>query len=82
MNKNSHTKEQARQFLIQEALNEICDITDFTKFYTHTYYIVAKYGLQLEAKEDGLFSGDDWRNPARREVLIKKVEQFLNMYIK
>jgi len=42
-----HTKEQARQFLIQEALNEIHNITDFTNFYRSTFHIVAKYGLQF-----------------------------------
>jgi len=82
MNNTHHTKEQAREFLIQEALNEICDITDFTKFYTHIYYILAKYGLQLNAKEDQLFSGDEWSNPACKEFLIRRVEQFLNKHIK
>ena len=82
MNNNSHTKEQARQFLKQQALNEISYISDFTNFYRRTYYIVAKYGLQLKAKEEELFSGDKWRNPALRVVLIKRVEQFLHKYIK
>ena len=82
MNNNSHTKEQARQFLKQQALNEIYNISDFTNFYRRIYYILAKYGLQLKAKEDELFSGDEWRNPARRDVLIKRVEHFLNKYIK
>lgn len=82
MKKNSHTNEQARQFLKQQALNEIYDISDFSIFYRCTYHIVAKYGLQLKAKEEELFSGDEWRNPARRDVLIKSVEQFLNKHIK
>lgn len=82
MNIISHTSEQARQFLKQQALNEIYDISDFTNFYRRTFYIVAKYGLQLKAKEDGLFSGDEWHDPARRDVLIKRMEQFLNKHIK
>ena len=81
MNIINHTSEQARQFLKQQALNEIYDNFDFTNFYRRTFYIVAKYGLQLKAKEDELFSGDEWRDPTRRDVLIKRMEQFLNKYI-
>ena len=82
MNNINHTSEQARQFLKQQALNEIYDISDFSSFYRSTYYIVAKFGLQLKAKEDELFSGDEWYDPARKDVLIKRMEQFLNKYIK
>ena len=82
MNIISHTSEQVRQFLKQQALNEIYDISDFSSFYRSTYYIVAKFGLQLKAKEDELFSGDEWYDPAHRDVLIKRLEQFLNKYIK
>ena len=82
MNNFSHTSEQAREFLKQQALNEIYDISDFSSFYRRTYYIVAKYGLQLKAKEEEFFSGDEWRNPARRDALVKRIEQFLNKYIK
>ena len=82
MSSNNHTKEQAREFLKQHALNEISDITDFTRFHTRVYYIVAKYGLQVKAKEDQFFSGDEWDNPACKAALIKKTEQFLDRYIK
>ena len=82
MNNICHTSEQARQFLKQQALSEICDISDFTNFYRRIYYIVAKYGLQLKAKEEKLFSGEEWHNPTQKNVLIKRMEQFLNKYIK
>jgi len=51
-------------------------------FHTRVFYVIAKYGLQLKAKEERLLSGAEWRNPARRDVLIKKVEQFLGKHIK
>ena len=76
------TKEQARQFLKQQALNEISDNLDFTRFNTRVYYVIAKYGLQLEAKEEALFSGDEWNNPACKDILVKKVERFLDMHIR
>ncbi len=82
MNAINHTKEQAREFLKQHALNEISDISDFTRFYTRVFYIIAKYGLQSEAKEAELFSGDEWDNPMCKAALIEKIKQFLDKHIK
>jgi len=64
MDRNNFTKEQAREFLKQEALKEIFEISDFTRFHTRAFYVIAKYGFQLKAKEEGLFSGDEWNSPA------------------
>ena len=58
-----HTKEQAREFLKQEELKEIYEIKDFTRFHTRAFSVIAKYGLQLNAKKEELFSGDEWSNP-------------------
>ena len=82
MDSKKFTKEQAREFLKQEMLKEICNVSDFTRFHTRVYYVIAKYGLQLKAKEEGFFSGVEWSNPACRDILIKKVEQFLDKDIK
>ena len=82
MNYISHTNEQARRFLKQQTFNEIYDISDFSNFYRRTYHIVAKCDLQLKAKEEEIFSGDEWRNPARGNALVKRVEQFLNKHIR
>lgn len=81
MNHTNHTKEQAREFLVQNALSEINENTDFSKFSRNVFCIMAKYGLQLEAKEEELLSGDEWSNPACREILIKRVGQFLIKHI-
>ena len=75
------TKEQAREFLVQNALDEINENTNFSKFYTKVFCVFAKYGLLLEAKEESFLSGDEWSNPVRREYLIKRVEQFLKKHI-
>ena len=82
MNNKKHTKEQAREFLKQEALKEISEISDFMLFYTRVFCVIAKYGFQLKAKEESLLYGDEWSNPACKHVLIKKVELFLNRHIK
>ncbi|TES96001.1 MAG: hypothetical protein E3J90_08875 [Promethearchaeota archaeon] len=82
MTSNVHTKEQAREFLKQEALKEIHEITDFNRFHTRVFCVIAKYGFQLIAKEEGLLSGDEWSNPSCREKLVKRVERFLDKHIK
>ena len=77
----NHTKEQAREFLIQEALNEINENSDFANLNRDVFCVLAKYGLNLKAKEEIFFSGDEWSNPAYRGVLVKRVEQFLKKNI-
>ena len=71
MNIINHTKEQAREFLKQEALKEISEISDFTRFQTRAFCVIAKYGLQLDAKKEEIFSGDEWSNPDSIEILIE-----------
>ncbi len=82
MNNTIHITEEARDFLKQEALKEIIGISDFTKFNTRVFCIVAKFGFQLEAKDEGLLSGDEWSNPACKDMLIKRVEQFLDKHLR
>ena len=77
-----HTKEQAREFLKQEALKKIYEINDFTRFHMRVFSVIAKYGLQINAKKENLLSGDEWSNLAYREMLIKRVELFLDKNIK
>lgn len=82
MSSKKYTKEQAREFLKQQALNEICSVSDYNKFNDQIFCVFLKYGLQLNAKEEGFFSGDEWSNPDCRDLLIKRVKQFLDRYIR
>ena len=82
MNNANHTKEEAREFLKQEALKEISDISDFTRFHTRVFYVIAKYGFQLEAKKEDLFSGDEWNDPACKNILVNRIERFCDKYVK
>ena len=82
MNIKHHTKEQAREFLKQEALKEINKKSDFTGFHGRVFGVIAKYGLQLEAKEEGLLTGEEWSNPDCRDELIMRVKQFLDKHIR
>ena len=78
----NHTKEEAREFLKQEALKEINNASDFMGFHDRVFCVMAKYGLQLTAKEEGLLSGDEWSNPTSKGFLLRKVKQFLDKHIK
>ncbi|MBY9016838.1 MAG: hypothetical protein KGD68_14205 [Candidatus Lokiarchaeota archaeon] len=82
MSKIHYTKEEAREFLRKEALSEICSVSDFNKFHDQVFCVFAKYGLQLEAKKEEFFSGEEWRKPECRDALIEKVKQFLDKHIK
>lgn len=74
--------EQARKILIDSALNEIRDILNYSNFCTHTYYVIAKLGLQRKAKVEKLFETIDWDNGAFKEVIFKKIKSFLTKHIK
>ena len=76
-----HTVEQAREFLRQEALKEINNCSDFTRFQGRVFCVIAKYGMQLEAKKEGLLSGDEWSNPAYKDILMEKVIHFFDKHI-
>jgi len=74
--------EQARNLLVQLALEEICSESDFSDFLGHAYCAIAKLGLQLKAKEEDLFEGKEWSNPQCKEQLIAKLKEFLIRHIK
>lgn len=82
MSSKHYTPKQAREFLRQEALTEICSVSDYNKFRDQVFCVFAKYGLQLEAKKEEFFSGAEWSNPDGRDALIEKVKQFLNKHIR
>lgn len=73
---------QARKSLIDHALNEIRNIPNYSDFYKHTYYVIAKLGLQRKAKKEALFETADWNSLERRNAIFAKIERFLFKYIK
>lgn len=81
MNLNHLTKEEARRFLRRHALSEVEKVTDFSKFHSGVFCMLAQYGLLMKAKEEEFLSGDEWHNPSNRESLTKKVEEFLTKHI-
>ena len=67
---------------IQDALDEIIDIKDFSDFRRRVFCVIAKLGLQLDAKHESLFNSEEWSDPERKEDLIRRIERFLVTHIR
>ena len=77
MSKEKIKIEQAREMLVQQALDDVRATPDFSDFYLHAYYVIAKLGLLLKAKEENLFAFEEWSNPECKDELMKKIKKFL-----
>ena len=82
MTAKSEEVKQARQSLIQHAFGEICNVPRYSDFRSNTFCVIAKFGLQLKAKEEKLFKTGDWYAPECKGELLEKVKAFLIKYIK
>ena len=74
--------DQARKLLIQQSLDDISAVPDYSDFYLHCYYVIAKLGLQLKAREEGLFASEKWSIRECEDELMKKIKKFLIKHIK
>lgn len=63
-------------------MKEIVNISDFTRFHGLVFSVVAKYGLQREAKDEDLLSGDEWNDPVCKNMLMDKIARFFDTHIK
>ena len=73
---------EARKMMVQDAIDEITNVPNFIDFYQRSFYQIAKFGLQLEAREEKLFASDKGSDPQCKEELIKKVEKFLVKHLR
>ena len=74
--------EQKRRSSIEEIVEKIRNVPRYSTFYLNTFNVIASIGLQLKAKQEKLFEGEDWNNPECQDDLIRKVEGFLDKSIK
>jgi len=59
-NRKSNPKiEEARNSLIQGAMREIYESLNTSNFYLRVFCLIAKFGLQQEAKKEGLITFDE-----------------------
>ncbi|MFW9822421.1 MAG: hypothetical protein ACFFE4_05775 [Candidatus Thorarchaeota archaeon] len=73
---------QIREDFIQQLFDEVCNVPSYASFKSNTFNIIAKLGLQLIAKQEGLFESEEWNNPEKQDVLLKRIHQFLKNHIK
>ena len=74
--------QQARRELIQQALDEICETSNFNNLLSTTFYVLAKFWLHIKAEKENLFSGEEWSDPNCRDVIIEKIKAFLIKHIR
>ena len=78
----SAENEQKRRDFLEEVVDRIRNVPEHDNFYLKAFYLIASFGLQIKAKQEKLFGNEDWNNFKRRDELIKKIEDFLEKYIK
>ncbi|KKL49646.1 hypothetical protein LCGC14_2313440 [marine sediment metagenome] len=72
----------ARKMLVQDAIDELTQVQNFSNFYQRSFYQIAKYGLQLKARGEKLFASDNWSYPQCKDELIEKIRKFLEKHLK
>ena len=71
MKAKSKEVKQARYSLIQCAFDKICNVPGYSNFRRNTFCVIVHLGLQLKAKENKLFNGDEWDNPECKDELLE-----------
>ena len=82
MTSNNPKYVEARKMMVQDAIDEITNVPNFSDFYQQSFYQIAKFGLQLDAKREKLFSSDNWSDPLCKDELIEKIRKFLVKHLK
>ena len=82
MNSNNPKYVEARKMMAQDAIDEITNVPNFSDFYQRSFYQIAKFGLQLDAKREKLFTSDNWSDLRCKDELIEKIRKFLVKHLK
>lgn len=79
----SEEMKQRRLSLIHHALNKIFNIPKYSNFSRNVFCVIAHLGLQLIAKEEGLFTNENKINPElSQEEFEIKIKEFVFKNIK
>ena len=73
---------EARKMMVQAAIDEISKVQNFNDFYQRSFYQIAKFGLQLDARKENLFTSDNWSDPQCKDELIENIRKFLTKHLK
>ncbi len=82
MNSNNPKYVEARKMMVQDAIDEIAKVQNFNDFYQTSFYQIAKFGLQLDARKEKLFASDNWLDPRCKDELIENIRKFLVKHLK
>ncbi len=82
MNSNNPKYVETKKMMVQDAIDEINKVQNFNDFYQRSFYQIAKFGLQLDARKEKLFASDNWSNPQCKDELIENVRKFLTKHLK
>ncbi len=82
MNSNNPKYAEARKMMVQDAIDEIIKVPNFNDFYQRSFYQIAKFGLQLDARKEKLFASDKWSDPRCKDELIENIRKFLIKHLK
>jgi len=82
MSKENDWKYLARKTLVDGTLEKIRECKDFGSLKTRAYCELAKFGIHVVAKKEGLFSDDLWASEKNRENFFELVKSFLWNHIK
>ncbi|MBY8989086.1 MAG: hypothetical protein KGD61_11580 [Candidatus Lokiarchaeota archaeon] len=78
----SPENEKKRRDFLDQIIDELRNTPQSNDFYLSAFSTVAKFGLQLKAKQEKLFDGEDWNNLKIRKILLQKLERFLDTEFK
>jgi DNA-binding winged helix-turn-helix (wHTH) protein len=78
----SQENEKKKRDFLTQIIDELRNTPKSHNFHHTAFSTVAKFGLQLKAKQEKLFEGEDWNNPKIREELVQKIERFLDKQFK
>ncbi|HEC37712.1 hypothetical protein LCGC14_2277680 [marine sediment metagenome] len=76
----SKDSELKRAQFTQEILDDIRNVPNYCSFYSHVFSRIAALGLQMKAKKERLFENEDWSDLENRDVLMRKIEEFIIKY--
>ncbi len=66
---------EARKMMVQAAIDEISKVQNFNNFYQRSFYQIAKFGLQLDARKEKLFASDKLKGKEYRNQIVQVISR-------
>ena len=79
---NNPELEAKRKSFHAHLIKELRNTPPNANFHLQSFVMIQKIGQLKKAEKAKLFDNEDWNDPDLREVLIQKVERFLDTHVK